>query len=108
MTRFFRGLLEYRPVIGTRPIDVTKTHRLDVAYGLMLTLPERHARDDEITAHMYRLQILQLTVGGRPSTREEIRIVELDYPLGHNARTLLRIGPNFVKLVDDDMPTEEE
>lgn len=29
-------------------------------------------------------------------------------PLGHHARTLLRIGPEFANPVDDDVPTDEE
>lgn len=39
---------------------------------------------------------------------EEIHDVELDYPLEHHARTLLQIGPDFVKPVDNDVPIDEE
>lgn len=34
--------------------------------------------------------------------------MELDYPLGHHAKTILRIGDKFNELVDDDIPTDEE
>lgn len=40
--------------------------------------------------------------------RKEIYVVELDYPFGHHAQTLQRIGPDFVEPVDDDVPTNEE
>lgn len=63
---------------------------------------------NEITARISKLQILQLWVGGRVSTNEEIRDVELDFLLGHHASILLRIGLVFVKLVDDDILTNEE
>lgn len=79
-----------------------------MAHGQMITLPERYARDDEINSNMYGLQIFQLRVGYRPITREKIHVIELDYPLDHHAQTLLRIGPNFVELVDDNIPTYEE
>ena len=44
--------------------------------------------------------------GGRPATPEELHAVELDYSLGHHARTMLRIGPAFVEPIDDDIPTD--
>lgn len=34
--------------------------------------------------------------------------MELDYPLGHHAQTMLRIGPNFDEPLDDDVPMDEE
>lgn len=52
--------------------------------------------------------MLQLLVGGIPATRKEIRVMELDYPLYHHAMTPLRKGPDFVELMYDDVPTDEE
>lgn len=37
-------------------IDVTQTRGYDICHGPVLTLAERHARDDKIIAHIYRLQ----------------------------------------------------
>lgn len=39
---------------------------------------------------------------------EEICEVELDYPLGHHAKTLLRIGLKFVEPIIDDVSTDME
>lgn len=51
-------VLDFRPLVDTLPKDVTRTRGLDVDYRPMLTLPEHYARDDEITGHIYGLQIL--------------------------------------------------
>lgn len=37
-----------------------------------------------------------------------IRAVDLNYPLGCHAWTILRIGPNFDEPLDNDVPTNEE
>lgn len=50
--------LDYIPLLDTRIVDVTQTQDLDIAHRIMLTLPKRHAQDDEIIAHIYGLQIL--------------------------------------------------
>lgn len=34
--------------------------------------------------------------------------MNLDYPLGYHTRTLLRIGPEFVEPINDDVPTDKE
>lgn len=34
--------------------------------------------------------------------------IELDNPLRRDAWTMLRIGPDFVDPIDDDVPTDEE
>lgn len=78
LTRFLRyhnveeeeEAMDYRPVIDTCPIDITRTRGLDVAYGIVLTFLESHARS--------------------------------------SCHTLLRIGPDFLELIDDDVPTNEE
>lgn len=114
LTRFLKGhdveeeAIYYRLVVDMRSINVTRTCKLDMAHRIVLTLPELHARNDEIAIHMYGLLMLQLIVGSRPVTREQIHGVKLDYSLDHYARTLLWIGPNFVEPVDDDIPTDEE
>lgn len=49
-----------------------------------------------------------MRVGGRPTINEKICPVELDYPLSHNAQTLLWIGLKFVEPIEDNVPTNEE
>ncbi|KAF3629434.1 hypothetical protein FXO38_05422 [Capsicum annuum] len=100
--------LDYKPGVITCPVDITTARTASGVNGPILTMVERKNRDDEILTRMYGLQMLQWTTGGRPATLEEHHVVELDYPLGHHARTLLQIGPNFVKPIDDDMPIDEE
>lgn len=90
------------------PIDVTRTKGLDVARRPILTLPKRHVRDDEVTTHIYGLQMLHQSVGTRPKMRKKIYVVELDYPLGYQVWTLLSIGLNFAELINDDMPTDKD
>ncbi|XP_016542316.2 uncharacterized protein LOC107842802 [Capsicum annuum] len=136
LTRFMRRNMEeeeeldYKSVVDVHPIDVT-TGRSTGAHGPILTMFEHQTWTNEITSRIYGLQILQLwvggqtwtneitskiyglqmlqlRVGGRPATNEETYVVELDYPLGHYARILLRIAMEFVEPIDDDVPTDEE
>lgn len=64
LTRFLRNhsveeeSLNYRPVVDTRTVDVSRTKGLTVAHGPLLTRPKCQACNDEIIAGMYRLQIL--------------------------------------------------
>lgn len=39
---------------------------------------------------------------------EKLYAVELDYPLGHHDKTLLRIGSGFVEPIDDDILIDME
>lgn len=47
-------------------------------------------------------------MGSRETTTDKICRVELDYPLGHHARTLLQICPNFVEPVEKNIWTYED
>lgn len=89
--------------MDTRLFDVMRVRSLAAAHGPVLTMPERQDRNDDITAKMYGLQIQQLRVEVTPAIEQEIHVVDLDYPLGHHARTLLRIGLDFVENIDDDV-----
>lgn len=114
LTQFLRGhkieedSLDYILVLDTCLIYVTPMQGLDIAHGPVLTIPENHAQDYEITFHMYELQILQLRVREKEATKEEVRIVDLYYPLVHDSKTTLRIGPEFVEPLDDDIPIDKE
>ncbi|KAF3634172.1 hypothetical protein FXO37_26625 [Capsicum annuum] len=88
---------------GHGPLDISHT-KGSATYGSTLTMLERQAWTDEITAWMYGLQMLQLWIGRRPATQQKIRAVELDYPLGRHTETMLWICPNFVEPVEDEFP----
>ncbi|KAF3620990.1 hypothetical protein FXO38_32040 [Capsicum annuum] len=87
VTRFLRRHrvdeeeLDYKPDVITRPMDITTVRSL---------------------------MIMMSRIEGRPATLEELHAVELDYPPSHHARTLLRIGPDYVEPIDNDVPTDEE
>lgn len=57
---------------------------------------------------MYGLQMLQLQIVGQPATHEEHHEIKSDYPLGHHAMNLLRIGTKFFEPLDDNVPIDTE
>lgn len=71
-------------------------------------MAECQNQTDEIMSRTYNFQMLYMRLGGRATTDEEIHVVDLDYPLGHHAKTLLRIGPEFMEPTDNDIPTNED
>ncbi|PHT66079.1 hypothetical protein T459_30504 [Capsicum annuum] len=56
-------------------------------------------KTDEVLGRLYGLMMMMTRTGDRPATLEELHAVELDYPLGHHARTIYR---------DFDMESDEE
>lgn len=64
LTRFLRSNgveeeeLDYRPVVDTHAVDVSRMKGLDGAHRPVLTMPKYQARNDEILSHMYKLQML--------------------------------------------------
>ncbi|MCD9638649.1 hypothetical protein HAX54_022739, partial [Datura stramonium] len=80
----------------------------DTTYGPVLTLIERHIRDDSYAARSFGLQMLHLCISGWPTTEEELWQVDRDYPMNEHARAMCRIGPAFVESVDDDVSTDKE
>lgn len=70
--------LDYKPMVDSLLIDVTTSRSTAGDQGSILTMAERQARTDEITTKIYGLQILQLQVGERASTNEEIHAIMLD------------------------------
>ena len=65
-------------------------------------------RTDKVLGRMYGLMMILSMMRSRPATPEELHVVELDYPLGHYTKNMLRIQPDFVEPVDDNIPTDEE
>ncbi|PHU30473.1 hypothetical protein BC332_02566 [Capsicum chinense] len=100
--------LDYKPEVITLPVDITTARSTSRATGLILTMVERQTRTDKVLGRLYSLMMMLSTTGGRLATPEKLHAVKLDYPLGHHARTMLRIGLDFVEMVDDDIPTDEE
>lgn len=93
--------------MDTHLVDIFHT-KSSIIYGSALTMSEHQDQNNVITLQMYKLQMLQLWIGGAPATQQEIRAAELDYLFGHRVRTIIQIDPNFVEYVDNDVPTDEE
>jgi len=87
---------------------VTKTKGPDNEFGPPLTTTEYHHCDEMIMAHMYGLEMMRHMNGCRASPIEQLREVDNQYPLNAHVRAILGIGLNFLKLVDDDVLTNED
>ncbi|KAH0757937.1 hypothetical protein KY290_021430 [Solanum tuberosum] len=85
----------YHPNLTGKLVDVTRTKALDTSHGHVLSAQERHARDDSVMARMFGMAKLQLRIGGRPVTDEEIETMAERYPLTE-------------KPLDDDEATADE
>ncbi|PHU17270.1 hypothetical protein BC332_12965 [Capsicum chinense] len=114
VTRFLRRdqvdeeELDYELEIITRPVDITTSRSTSGASGPISIMLERQTRTDEVLGRLYGLMMMISKTGGIPTTPKTLHVVELDYPLSHHSRTMLMIGLDFVKSVDDDVPTDEE
>ncbi|KAH0661209.1 hypothetical protein KY284_026140 [Solanum tuberosum] len=98
----------YHPNLMGKLVDVTRTKALDTSYGLVLSAPERHAHDYSVMAQMFGMTELQLWIGGRPITDEEMETLADRYILTETAVFLCRSGPSFMKPLDDDEATTDE
>lgn len=47
-------------------VDVTRTKALDTSHGLVLSTPNRQARDDSFMTHFFGMAELQLRIRGTP------------------------------------------
>lgn len=45
---------------------------------------------------------------GQPYTTDKLRKLDCDYLMNEHARAMCRMGHTFRKLVDDDMPTNND
>ena len=57
---------------------------------------------------LYGMTQLQLRIGGRPATQDELTALEVRYPMTESAMFMCREGPAFQEPLDDDEPTIEE
>ncbi|KAF3640049.1 putative serine/threonine-protein phosphatase 7 long form -like protein [Capsicum annuum] len=103
------GRIVYSSLIqGKHMTEVTWDRKISGASGPISTMLERQTRTDKVLGRLYGLMMMISKTGGIPTTPKALHVVELDYPLSHHSRTMLMIGLDFVKSVDDDVPTDEE
>lgn len=57
---------------------------------------------------MYEQRMLWHKTGGCPSTPKELQEVDAPYPLNAHANAVLGIGPQFIKPLEDDIPTDPD
>ncbi|MCD9639438.1 hypothetical protein HAX54_023989 [Datura stramonium] len=69
------------------------------------TLAENNAWDDSWRDQMYGIFELQLKIGGRPTTTEEMAELEKRYSLTKSAMMMYKVEPAFEEPLDDDEPT---
>jgi hypothetical protein len=96
------------PHLVCKLVDVTKTRGQEAAQGQVLSVADRQARDESWMGRMFGMAELQLQIGGRPVTANEMVELADRYPLTDSAMRMCRIGPDFQEPLDDDEPTVEE
>uniref|UniRef100_M1DZ04 Uncharacterized protein n=1 Tax=Solanum tuberosum TaxID=4113 RepID=M1DZ04_SOLTU len=89
-------------------VDVTRTKAHDQSQGKLLSTVDRQARDDSWMGRMFRMAKLQLRIGGRPVTEDEIETSIECYLLMDSAMYMCRMGPTFQEPLDDDDTTTDE
>ncbi|KAH0765489.1 hypothetical protein KY285_001360 [Solanum tuberosum] len=89
-------------------VDVTRTKAHDPSHGPVLTAIHRQARDDSLIGRMFGMAELQLRIGGRPVTEDEMETLAEHYPLTDRAMYMCRMGPAFQEPIDDDDATADE
>lgn len=89
-------------------VDVTKVKAPEPEQGPIMTNAVRQARDDSWMGRMFGMAEMQLRLGGRPATEEEMAALPSRYPLTESAMHMCRVGPGFQEPLDDDEPTEDE
>ncbi|KAG5584671.1 hypothetical protein H5410_045105 [Solanum commersonii] len=98
----------FHPDLTGKIVDVTQTKALDTSHEPVLPAPERQARDDSVMARMFGIEELQLWIGGRSITDEEMENLVDCYSLIECAAFFCMIGPAFLEPLDDDEATADE
>uniref|UniRef100_M1DRM7 Uncharacterized protein n=1 Tax=Solanum tuberosum TaxID=4113 RepID=M1DRM7_SOLTU len=96
------------PNLTGKIVDVTRTKALDTSHGPVLSAQERQARDDSVMAMMFGMAELQLHIGGRLVTDEEMDTLADRYPLTESATFLCRTSPTVLEPLDDNEATADE
>ncbi|KAH0650410.1 hypothetical protein KY284_030322 [Solanum tuberosum] len=106
ITRYIWALLIEEEVhLVCHLVDVTRTKAHDPSHGPVLTVIDRQARDDSWMGRMFGMAELQLWIGGRPVTENEMETLAKRYPLTDSAMYMCRMGPAFQEPIDDDDAT---
>ncbi|KAH0712175.1 hypothetical protein KY289_008134 [Solanum tuberosum] len=98
----------FHPDLTGKIVDVTQTKALDTSHGPVMLTQEWQARDDSVMARVFGIEELQLRIGGRPVTDEEMVTLVDRYPLTESANFLCGTGPTFLEPLDDDEATTDE
>ncbi|KAH0757914.1 hypothetical protein KY290_021407 [Solanum tuberosum] len=89
-------------------VDVTRTKPCDPSQGSVLTAADKQARDDSWMGRMFGMAELQLRIGSRPVTKDEMATLAERYTLTDSAMYMCRMGPAFQEPLDDDDSTADE
>ncbi|KAH0773944.1 hypothetical protein KY290_011081 [Solanum tuberosum] len=85
-----------------------KEEAMDMTIAFHPDLMERQLRDDSVMARMFGMAELQLRIGGRPITDEDMENLVDRYPLTESVASLCRIDLAFLEPLDDDEATADE
>uniref|UniRef100_M1DUF4 Uncharacterized protein n=1 Tax=Solanum tuberosum TaxID=4113 RepID=M1DUF4_SOLTU len=96
------------PHLVCRLVDVTRTKGHDPSQGPVLTAIYRKSRDNSWMGRMFGMVELQLRIGGRQVTEDEMATLVEPYPLTDSAMYMCRMGPAFQEPIDDDATDDEE
>uniref|UniRef100_M1DXM9 Putative plant transposon protein domain-containing protein n=1 Tax=Solanum tuberosum TaxID=4113 RepID=M1DXM9_SOLTU len=100
--------IAFHPDLTGKLVDVTRTKALDTSHGHVLSSQERQARDDSVMTRMFGMAELQLRIGDRHVTNDEMETMTERYPLTESAAFLCKTGPAFLEHLDDDEATVNE
>ncbi|KAK4717796.1 hypothetical protein R3W88_016134 [Solanum pinnatisectum] len=78
------------------------------AEGIEEETVDHDSRDDSVMTRMFGMEKLQLRIGGRLVTDDEIETLADRYPLIESAAFLCRSGYAFLEPLDDDEATADE
>ncbi|KAH0754631.1 hypothetical protein KY290_024901 [Solanum tuberosum] len=98
----------YHPDLTGNLVDVTQPKALDTSHGLVRSAQERQDRDDSVMARIFGMIELQLQIGGRLVTDDEMETLADRYPLIDSATFLCKSGSAFLEPLDDDEDTADE
>ncbi|KAH0724926.1 hypothetical protein KY284_000791 [Solanum tuberosum] len=91
-----------------RLVEVTRNKAHDQSQEKVLT-SNRQSWDDSSMGCMFGMDELQLWIGGRPVTEDEMATLAERYPLTDSTIYMCRMGPVFQEPVDgDDSTTDKE
>ncbi|MCE2055487.1 hypothetical protein HAX54_042728 [Datura stramonium] len=99
-------VVDYRPWYDPKGLDMTKTKELEDIHGLVLSISEHKVHIDSVLNHLYGMQMLYLRMSR--VIDEQLRQLNMDYPLIKHSRALCRVGTDLEEPFDDDRATDEE